>query len=166
MLCSRGEKQVASVLRSASQSSERRGALIAFHMEIKTKRRGNSPSLIHRKLPTCSESPAVCCIVFLGLRPLRRKKKTNSFSQFQPTGIRLSTSVFVKLKGLYSQWRAARRNFPLLVFPLISLASDLGRIKVGCIITPVLNTRYVDVRAQRAGENRHKTRFCGGDSFA
>lgn len=88
------------------------------------------PSLTHRIPQTCPQTSTESRIVFS--RFPRLAEKTNSFSQFQPTGIRLSTSVFVKLKGLYSQRRAARRNFPLLVFLLDFLyghcASDQSRL--------------------------------------
>lgn len=124
MLCFRGEKQVQSALRCASQTIEHRGALIAFHMEIKTKRRRTA--VPHSQKTTyMPANPAESRIVFFCFP--RFAENTNSFSQFQPTAIRLSTSVFVKLKGLYSQRRAARRNFPLLVFPLDFLYGHCAR---------------------------------------
>lgn len=118
------------------------------------------PSLLYRNPPTCSETSTVCRIVFSCFAP--SAEKTNSFSQFQPTGIRLSTSVFVKLKGLYSQWRAARRNFPLLVFPLVSLTATLPQNKVGWIMdTPQTSVVYKSELTRRA-RTSIKYRFTPG----
>lgn len=145
---------------SASQTSEHRGVLIAFHMEIKTKRRGTARSLIHSEPPTHTETPASSPPAL----PLHRK--TNSFSQFQPTEIRLSTSVFVKLKGLNSQWRAARRNFSLLVFPLLSITLILDSTKRSGKFTMVVNIFYMQTSGQFIHGNQNKMPFTAGDLFA
>lgn len=82
------------------------------------------PSLTHRKPLTCPQTPPRAAS---SSSASPASPKTQTLSQFQPTAIRLSTSVFVKLKGLYSQRRAARRNFPLLVFPLDFLYGHCAR---------------------------------------
>lgn len=93
-------------------------------------------------------------------------RKTNSFSQFPPTEIRLSTSVFVKLKGLNSQWRAARRNFPLLVFYLVSIPLNLESTKGSGKITIVVNIIRMHTSARFTSGNPNKMPFIAGDLFA
>lgn len=151
---------------------------LRFTWKSKHKRRGNSP--VSHSLKAAADVLAKQLRRVLHRRPRaptpprtrkrereggggsekkKEREKTNSFSQFQPTGIRLPTSVFVKLKGLYSQWRVARRNFPVLVFPLTSFETDLRRIKAGWIITLLINTCDVHVQIPGAAKNRHNTRF-------
>ena len=99
---------------------------MAFRMEIKTKtpprRRCRCRSLLLRRSFT-DKTSARRAASFLFLSPSfsfpKKKRKNKLFLTVSARlgGIRLSTSVFVKLKGLYSQWRAARRNFsPRSVF--------------------------------------------------
>lgn len=131
------------------------GALIVFHMEIKTKRRRAAPSKTHK---TSSESPIVLSLLYL---PLAEKHKL-FLTVSAPTALRFvnfSFFFFVKLKGLYSQWRAARRNFsswspPSFFPPKLSVRGESAEVRAVWIYVRI--SSLMSVWPCRKEENRLK----------